>query len=243
MQRIDGDDHGVLHALNPDDDLGRHALQHFRGLVQGNYRGIAGHARGAAGGFVDFGNAAFKSLIADGADCHGSALAEFQGHDVAFVDVDGDFHALVRREGRQRGFSILDNSRLVIFDAADRAGKWSGHAAVPVDLHQLEQVVFHLAAFLHQRLVMRGVFRTGQGKKRGTRVHGTVHRGIHRSDGAADAGNAQGAVHAERTASQGVAVGIQYGDFLSDIGFYVRYQHHSLAFLDAFNRAAQLLLI
>ena len=166
MQGVYRDDDGIVHALDADDHLGGHSLQHFRGFLQPYHCRVAGDAGGAAGRFVDFRHTAGKGLVADGAYRHSRSLSELQRKDVALVHVDGYFRADIRRKRKQGRLRVSADRGLIVIHAADRSAERRNNAAAAIDLHQFEEIVFKRLPFFYQRLISGGIGSVGQAEQR-----------------------------------------------------------------------------
>ena len=219
MQRLNGDQDGILHAFDLDTGGGGHAGEHSLCLFQLNDRRIGAGRRGST---VDLGQGACEVFFTD--RCHGNTdgLTQRQGEDVGLIHTDGDEHLFVSRNGGNGCAAFL------IIDAVHTAIRLRKDCSVSLNGQQLQKDLLLLTAAAKQGVIVGAVCGILQRKELGCIGHLAVEADLHRVHGAGISGDPQGAVDIQGPGADLVTVRIQHSDGLFIFRTIVTDEHHCL---------------
>ena len=235
MQRLDGDQEGIFHALDPDADAGGHAREHTLRFLQFHDSGVSSR-RGA--GPVDLRKCTFEGILADGADGDGHRLSYLQGKNVRLVHTDGDGHFFVGREGNYGGSCLI-----AVVHAVNAAIPGCQHSAVPLNGQKLQKGLLQFCPLTKEGIVVCAVVCVLQSKQLGAVGYLLVFGNADRGDRTGKAGDTQGAVNIQVASPQSRAFAVQHRDGIIVQGAVVGDQDGDSCTYHRLHRAGEFLFV
>ena len=235
MNGLNGDQNGIVHALNPHADTGGHAGEHPLCLRHLDHSGVGAGGRAGA---VDLGQRTLKGILADGADGDRNGLTQFQREDVCLVHADGHGHFFVSRKGDDCRGGIL---RMI--HTVNTAIHLRQNSAITLDGQQLQKGLLQLCTLPEKGIVVCAVTGVFQSEQLGGIGYLCVQRGIHLGNGTCVAGDLECAVDVELAGPQLGAFAIAHGDCFIVFGAVVGHKDGGLAAHNGFHGARDLLFV